>query len=148
MKTTMKKMQKGFSLVELLVVVAIIAILAAVSIPMYSNYTTKAKITGVLATVGQLKANVAEENTSIVDGALTAGALAVTGTTVNDSGTIYKIDVAVNSGQIHIFFTAPTAAVGQLKLTPTIVGNGASIKWACTSSNMSQDVLPSSCTGV
>lgn len=51
----MKQMQKGFTLIELMIVVAIIGILAAVAIPAYSNYTKKAKFTEVVQATQALK---------------------------------------------------------------------------------------------
>src|ERR1017187_1478170 len=51
----MKQTQKGFTLIELMIVVAIIGILAAVAIPAYSNYTKKAKFTEVVSAIGGLK---------------------------------------------------------------------------------------------
>ena len=65
MKNLKAKTQKGFSLVELMVVIAIIAILAAVAIPMYSNYTTRAKIAKYIAESGTVKTQIAE---SLSDG--------------------------------------------------------------------------------
>ncbi|MDO8349582.1 MAG: prepilin-type N-terminal cleavage/methylation domain-containing protein [Gallionella sp.] len=54
----MKNVQKGFTLIELMIVVAIIGILAAVAIPAYSNYTKKAKFTEVIQATQALKAAV------------------------------------------------------------------------------------------
>ena len=55
-----KKNQKGFSLIELLIVIAIIAILAAIAIPAYQNYTTRSKITEGISLASTAKIAVAE----------------------------------------------------------------------------------------
>lgn len=56
----MKQVQKGFTLIELMIVVAIIGILAAVAIPSYQNYTVKARFTEVINAVGPFKLAVEE----------------------------------------------------------------------------------------
>ena len=56
----MKKVQKGFTLIELMIVVAIIGILAAVAIPAYQDYTIRARVTEGLNLASTAKLNVAE----------------------------------------------------------------------------------------
>ena len=148
MKTIMKKTQKSFSLVELIVVIAIIAILAAVAIPMYSNYTTKAKVSTALASIGSLKTTISEENTAIGTGA--GGNVALAGVTAiaaagdgDINGTDFTTEVTTVTGVITMVFTAPVS--GTLTLTPTIGQH--TINWVCaaTGTGFSTGNVPSNC---
>jgi type IV pilus assembly protein PilA len=80
MKNQMQKMQQGFTLIELMIVVAIIGILAAIAIPAYQTYTAKAKFTEVILATSGVKA-------AIEVCAQTNGGLAVTPTTTCDGVT-------------------------------------------------------------
>ena len=135
-----KQIQKGFSLVELMVVIAIIAILAAVAIPMYSNYTTRARLSTALAAVGGAKADVAEAATNR-DGLANVQSTDVTSLpSANDSNLAYTT-AATNGGEITITFTQPAA--GKLMLTPS--ESSGSITWACTHDSFSDSQVPNGC---
>lgn len=60
MKRSMQMAQKGFTLIELMIVVAIIGILAAVALPAYQDYTTRAKVSEVVLAASSARTNLAE----------------------------------------------------------------------------------------
>lgn len=66
----MKSLQKGFTLIELMIVIAIIGILAAIAVPQYQNYIARSQVTRVMAEAGALKTTV---ETCILDGRTTLG---------------------------------------------------------------------------
>jgi type IV pilus assembly protein PilA len=139
------KMQKGFTLIELMIVVAIIGILAAIAIPAYQDYTIRAKITEGLNLADSAKTAVAE---SFQSGGLTGLTAAATSWNGSFAKTKYvtAITVGTGTGIITISYDGTTAipqlgAANQLVLTPFISGTqlatagtiSGNVDWACAS---------------
>lgn len=125
----MKSIQKGFTLIELMIVVAIIGILAAVAIPAYQDYTMRARFSEVVSVANAYQ-------TAVALCAQTLGALdncdsGANGIPATQAST-HVASVAVANGVITVVPTATTSADSTLILTPTI-GAGA-ITWARTNS--------------
>ena len=145
------KMQKGFTLIELMIVVAIIAILAAIAISQYQDYVIRSQVS---------------EGSSLADGVKTA-----LGEFVNNRGYFppnnasagLSTPVSIKGeyvGAVTIFDTKTGVIVAyyngnkantSIKSTPmalrfSAVRNGGSLEWHCTSANLKQKWCPSSCT--
>jgi type IV pilus assembly protein PilA len=138
----MQYFQKGFTLIELMIVVAIIGILAAVAIPAYSDYTTRAQVTEALNLASAAKTAVSESYGS--NGAWPAdNNSAGLGVSTDIKGK-YVDSVSVVANQITVTFraTAPAAAAIQgktLMLTAGTSVNG-DVSWQCGSKTMAGSI--------
>jgi type IV pilus assembly protein PilA len=123
----MKRVQQGFTLIELMIVVAIIGILAAVALPAYQDYTKKAKYSEVTAVAAAYQTAVAlcyQENNAFDTCDL--GAEGIPGT----QATTHVASVDVANGKITIVPTATTDATATLVLTPTIAAGDSALTWS------------------
>ena len=139
----MKRVQQGFTLIELMIVVAIIGILAAVALPAYQDYTTRAKISEVIVMASPAKLAVAETTSSL--GALNLVTPSGTGY-VFPGATKYVSNIVITTatGVVTATSTVPNAT-GDIILTPTEVGtNTGQLRWVCSSA-ISPKYLPTEC---
>jgi len=128
----MKTIQKGFTLIELMIVVAIIGILAAIAIPAYQDYTIRSQVTEGLNLAGAAKAAVAESfsNTGAAPATRTAAGMTAKAT---DTAGKYVTQVDVNNGTITITYGDQANALikgATLGLTPYETGD-LSVAWRC-----------------
>ena len=141
---------KGFTLIELMIVVAVIAVLAVIALPAYQNYVVRSRISEALVLAGGLKVTVAVNASEAATDLSRGGSLVAA---ASDNVTSAVIDAA--SGTITVTTTSK-AGNGVITLTPTGVGGAplvagallaGNIAWACTST-IPQKFLPSTCVGV
>ncbi|MBR9889908.1 MAG: prepilin-type N-terminal cleavage/methylation domain-containing protein [Oceanospirillales bacterium] len=132
MKSTIKK-QQGFTLIELMIVVAIIGILAAIALPAYQNYTNKAKFTEVVVATSSIKTAFevafAEEST-LASAAVNAGVAAAVADANGQGGYVASVVIASagSPGQITATSQDITTTATTYILTPSITSN--TVQWA------------------
>lgn len=144
----MNTAQKGFTLIELMIVIAIIGILAAIAIPAYQDYIARSQMTEALNLASAQKTAVAETYGQIGTFAGIESEKFGIPAAADIKGT-YVDNVAVAEGVITANMKATDVSKGivsgDLVLTPT--DEAGSITWACTSAGIEQKYLPKACTG-
>ena len=139
--------QSGFTLIELMIVIAILGILMAIAIPAYSDYTIRAKVSEGINLSAGAKLGVSEYR-------LSEGALPADNDDAGLNPTIsseYVASLVVSDGLITITYQSIDSAVdGQtLELIPTLSTSGGALDWTCGGAASSQTIsnryVPSSC---
>lgn len=149
----MKQVQKGFTLIELMIVIAIVGILAAVALPAYQDYTIRAKVSEALATAAEGKTSVSEY--FVTNGYYPASNAAAGVRTNINTKVVASVRYTGNN----------TSAAGKLEIQvqPNVGGDiatgadtfelsiistqGGTIQWKCVPGTMPAKYLPANCRG-
>jgi len=141
----MKKVQQGFTLIELMIVIAIIGILAAIALPAYQDYTVRAKVSEGIVLADAVK-------TSLGEYRQTQGAWTTSAAVAGISATISTKNVTSvgigTAGHILVTFSGslnPVVAAKTIDFVGTVQGSNGIITWTCTAGTLDAKYRPASC---
>jgi type IV pilus assembly protein PilA len=142
----MKRVQQGFTLIELMIVVAIIGILAAIALPAYQDYLVRSKVSEILARGGEVKGSIAEFYSSKSRWPSTLASAGVVGTGVHYVKAAGGVTIAANQFTLTSSLTDFPAAAANKTITFTAMSttNG-QIVWKCAPGSMPPKYMPASC---
>ena len=140
----MKAIQKGFTLIELMIVVAIIGILAAIALPAYQDYTARAQMSEAMVLADGQKGAVTEFYAD--RGVMPANNAAAGISPAAEISGKYVASVGISSGVITSTVRGQNVAAGIASSTLTLTPNptSGSVSWTCTSS-ASAKYVPAAC---
>jgi len=137
----MKKAQQGFTLIELMIVVAIVGILAAIALPAYQDYITRSKVTELVVQADGCKTAVAEAYSAT--GTLPTDTSAAGCTSQNAQ---YVASLSVANGIITVVGTSAIPTGTNIILTPVASSTDQPLVWTCTTTG-TKKYVPASCRG-
>jgi len=121
--------QQGFTLIELMIVVAIIGILAAIALPAYQDYTIRSRVSEAAVLASSFKATVGE-NIANAGGAIAAGSCRGVTNIATGTDNVASTACEDTTGIITVVTTAQAGAV-TLTYTPGVVAGEGTITWDC-----------------
>ncbi len=131
------KKQQGFTLIELMIVVAIIGILAAIALPAYKDYTGRAQATEGLTITGGLRADIA---TATSEG---GGKIDMTAVGLLAGKYIAATNVTLTGSVINVKFTSGAHSGETMNISPIVIAGGQIKQWVCK--GLETKYLPSGC---
>jgi type IV pilus assembly protein PilA len=145
-----RSIQKGFTLIELMIVVAIIGILAAVALPAYQDYTVRAKVSEVILAASSAKVAVSEA--AQANGTMSAASISVATQTSKYVASVAYANSDQSNGVITAVAKGDNAITGKgVQFAGVLQGNG-QVVWTCTAAvaagsvaAMDSKYLPASC---
>lgn len=140
--------QSGFTLIELMIVIAILAILLAIAVPAYQNYTIRANVSECISIAASTKLAVVEtaQSNGVLANDSSIDAQAVWGGNAPGATTNCGTQTLAN-GTITVPVLAATGTSGDLAFAPTQANSQDPVQWTCTTTISNPQHVPAECRG-